>query len=282
MKKFLSLFLALVITVTIAGPAQTIDAASKYSINKTNLTLYIGAQYSLKIDGYSNFIMWKSDNSKVASVTSEGKVKAKKEGTAAITATIGSGSNNKKFTCTITVKNRIIPNKKSITCTLDEFQTLKVALKNPKSDESLAVMIKNPNLIDTKWGSSSKENILNIIPKKVGYTEITICTVEGSGFDEKLNTDTGITVGVTVLEDNSGWISQKALSSFDVTILKLESTINIVCGESSYSSKDYYIEDVPTDLDEGVVYNSNEISYKSVKGKFYFKVSDLRELKIMR
>lgn len=58
--------------------------------------------------------------------------------------------------------------------------------------------------LNTKWGSPNKESILNIIPKEVGYTKITICTVEGSGFDEKFNTNSGITVGVTVLEDNSG------------------------------------------------------------------------------
>ena len=55
-------------------------------------------------------VKWTSSNKKVATVTSKGVVKAKKEGTVTITATAKDGS-GKKATCKITVKKAasIIP-----------------------------------------------------------------------------------------------------------------------------------------------------------------------------
>lgn len=134
-------------------------------------------------------------------------------------------------------------------------------------------------------GASDKENILNIIAKKVGYTEITICTVEGTGRNERINLNTGITVGVTVLEDNSGWISETALDSFKVTAIYIEeeNLIDFSFGKSSHASTDgYTIEDVPNKPEEGAVYTGNGINYKLVNNRFYFKISDLRELKITK
>jgi hypothetical protein len=282
MKKLLSLFLVLALALTLAGPTQTISAATKYSINKSKLILYVGAQYSLKINGYSDFIMWKSSNAKVAAVSSKGTVKAKKEGTTTITATIGAGSNNKKFSCKVTVKNRLSTNKKSITCILDEFEELKIYLKNPKPGESIASMVYDAEVIDTEWGSSNKEYILNIIPKKIGYTEIKISTVEGSGWNEQINIDTGITIGVTVLEDNSGWISETALSSFDVSVTYGENTIDLSRGNLLYSDDFYTIENVLDKPEEGVVYTSNGISYKLINNELYFKISDLKKMKLMK
>jgi hypothetical protein len=283
MKKYLSLILTLALIFSLTGSVQTISAKTDYAINKTTLTLYIDTQYKLKIAGYSNFIMWKSDNTKVATVSSKGVVKAKKEGSVTITATIGSGSNNKKFTCKVSVKNRISTNKKSITSSLDEFQELKVALKKPKKDERLAVIIDDSTIIDTEWGSSDTENILNIIPKKVGYTEITICTVIGSGLSEKINTDSGITLGVTILEDNSGWISESVLYEFGVSVLNYENSINLSYGENSYVSTDYFlISDIPDKLEEGTIYKGNDISYKFIDKQFYFKISELRKLKVLK
>ncbi len=283
MKKYLSLILTLAIIISLAGPAQTVSAKTEYTLNKSTLTLYIGSQYTLKISGYSNFIMWKSDNTKVATVSSKGIVKAKKEGSVTITATIGSGSNNKKFTCKVSIKNRLSTNKKSITSSIDEFQELKIVLKKPKKDESLAVIINDPSIIDTEWGNSDSENILNIIPQKVGYTEITICTVIGSGLNEEINIDSGITLGVTILEDNSGWVSESALYELGVSVLNYENTISIIYGESSYVTTDYYdINDVPDKPEEGIIYKGNNISYKFIDNQLYFKVSEFRKLKIIK
>ena len=78
----------------------TVQAASSIKISKKKKTLRVGDKYTLKITGTSKKVKWKSSNKKVATVNSKGKVKAKKKGTATITAKVG----GKKYKCKITVK----------------------------------------------------------------------------------------------------------------------------------------------------------------------------------
>ena len=77
-----------------------VQAASSIKISKKKKTLRVGDKYTLKITGTSKKVKWKSSNKKVATVNSKGKVKAKKKGTATITAKVG----GKKYKCKITVK----------------------------------------------------------------------------------------------------------------------------------------------------------------------------------
>lgn len=70
------------------------------SISKKSATLTEKDNITLNIKGTTQKITWKSSNPAVASVNSKGKVTAKKEGTAKITATVL----KKKYTCKITVK----------------------------------------------------------------------------------------------------------------------------------------------------------------------------------
>lgn len=97
------------ITVTVGTPV------TKVKLNKTKSTMTIGKKQTLKATvtpkkASSKAVVWKSSNKKVATVTSKGVVKAKKEGTVTITATAKDGS-GKKATCKITVKKAasIIP-----------------------------------------------------------------------------------------------------------------------------------------------------------------------------
>lgn len=75
-------------------------------LNKTKITLYKGKSYTLKIGGTKLKPSWKSSAPSVAAVTSAGKVTAKKNGTAAITATLG----GRKLTCNVTVKKQTAAN----------------------------------------------------------------------------------------------------------------------------------------------------------------------------
>lgn len=81
--------------------AQATSVAVKLS--KEVLSLKKGSSSTLKatVKGASG-VTWKSSNSGVASVTSAGKVTAKKKGTAVITATTKTGG--RKATCKVTVK----------------------------------------------------------------------------------------------------------------------------------------------------------------------------------
>ena len=94
------------ITVTVGTPV------TKVKLNKTKSTMTVGKKQTLKATvtpkkASSKAVVWKSSNTKVATVTSKGVVKAKKAGTVTITATAKDGS-GKKETCKVTVKKKTV------------------------------------------------------------------------------------------------------------------------------------------------------------------------------
>lgn len=70
----------------------TVTEPSRVSLNKSSLSLYVGKTYQLKasVIGKSKRVMWKSLNASVATVSTSGKVTAKRTGTVTITATANS------------------------------------------------------------------------------------------------------------------------------------------------------------------------------------------------
>ena len=97
-KGLLSVALCFVLIIQCAN----INAATKVKINKTKASIYVGKTVQLKVTGTKKKVTWKSSNKKIATVTSKGKVKGVKKGTAKITATVS----KKKYTCKVTVKNK--------------------------------------------------------------------------------------------------------------------------------------------------------------------------------
>lgn len=89
-----------VISADINGIILTCDITVKEPyLSYTVLKLKKGNSFTLKLYGYSSDITWKSSNSSIVKVASNGKVSAVKTGKAVITATV----NGKKYQCTITV-----------------------------------------------------------------------------------------------------------------------------------------------------------------------------------
>lgn len=70
-------------------------------IGKTSLSLDVKGTAALKVSGTTQKVKWSSNKTSVATVSSSGKVTAKKAGTATITAKVGT----KKYTCKVTVKS---------------------------------------------------------------------------------------------------------------------------------------------------------------------------------
>ena len=101
MRKQMAKILIAVLLLGTLTDVSTAKAATP-KLNKSKLTLYIGSNYTLKVKKASGKVKWTSGKKSVATVSSKGKVVAKKAGKAKITAKIGS----KKLICRLTVKNR--------------------------------------------------------------------------------------------------------------------------------------------------------------------------------
>ena len=78
-----------------------VQAKTTIKLNKSSATVYVSNTVQLKatVKGTKSKVKWTSSNSKVASVSSKGKVTAKKKGTATIKAKV----NGKTASCKVTV-----------------------------------------------------------------------------------------------------------------------------------------------------------------------------------
>ena len=78
-------------------------SAASVQISTRKVTLFNGGKTTLSLKGVKKKVKWTSSNKSVAQVSSKGVVKAKKKGTATITATY----NKKKYTCKVTVRQQV-------------------------------------------------------------------------------------------------------------------------------------------------------------------------------
>ena len=105
-KRSIALILCFALTLSmLVSPEQSAAKKAKLKLNKKKVTLYVGKSVQLKVKGTKKKAKWKSSSKKTASVSSKGKVSAKKKGTARITAKVG----KKKLVCRVTVKNKKKP-----------------------------------------------------------------------------------------------------------------------------------------------------------------------------
>lgn len=133
MKK-LKKILILMSFILVFSTFSSITSVQAASISKTKVILLSGQSISLKVKGKSGKIKWSSSKKSVATVNSKGLVKAKKKGTAKITAKIG----KKKYTCKVTVQS-------------PKLSTTKLSLKYGKS-YTLKLSGTNQKV---KWSSSN-------------------------------------------------------------------------------------------------------------------------------
>lgn len=101
MKKIIKLLTSL--TVILALVLTTTVTASAATISKKKVNLYVGQATTLKIKGTTSKVKWSTSKKSVATVSSKGKVTAKKAGVAKITGKV----NGRKYTCTVTVKEQV-------------------------------------------------------------------------------------------------------------------------------------------------------------------------------
>lgn len=152
-RKLLSLLLILALCFTFI-PTVNVEAASKVKINKTSTTIYVGKTETLKISGTSKKVKWTTSNKSVATVSSKGKVTAKKAGTATITAKVS----GKSYKCKVTVKNPSLNRSKA---TLEEGKTITLKLtgatakKYTSSNKNVATVSSKGKIIAKKAGTAT-------------------------------------------------------------------------------------------------------------------------------
>ena len=105
-------------------PASNVSAAKKVSLSAKRLTVTKGKRKTLKVKNTKKKVKWKILSGKqYISLKKKGNVavsiKGKKKGTAKVRAVVG----KKKFTCTVTVKNKNTDKKKKPTATPGQSKT---------------------------------------------------------------------------------------------------------------------------------------------------------------
>lgn len=100
-KRFIKSMSFIFCLVLLAGLSGTTASKAK-SKNTIKVTLTVGKTYQLKVTGTKKKIKWNTSNKKIATVSSKGKIKAKKAGKVKIYAKIG----KKKLICYLTVKSK--------------------------------------------------------------------------------------------------------------------------------------------------------------------------------
>lgn len=158
------------------------------AISNTKLTITEGFNHKLSVSNAGGSVSWSSSNSKVASVSSAGLVKAKKNGSATITAKLSDGT---KLTCKVYVKK-------------NEYSKSKVPVSSVVSGKTGVDVYKVS--YDKKGNLVVKANVLNNsyhTDTKIKKLKITIRTLNGktvatySVKNKKINIKSGAKQGFT-------------------------------------------------------------------------------------
>ena len=149
------LFVLSVLLITVFGNISTVNAAS-VRLSKKSATLWVGDSLKLSVKKASKKVKWSSNNKSVATVSSKGKVKAKKAGKAVIAAKVG----KKKLKCKITVKKTKI-SKTALTIKYGD----KAALTLIDAKKNVAWFSENTRIAYVENGY--------VLAKSVGQTTVT-------------------------------------------------------------------------------------------------------------
>lgn len=149
-KRLVSFLLVFVMMFSLAIPAS----ATSIRLSKTSTTIYVGSSTTLKVTGTTRKVSWSTSKKSVATVSSKGKVTARKAGSATIRAKVA----GKTLSCKVTVKN-VALNKSKVTLYSGSSTTLKLyggTIKSVKSSKtSVATISKSGKLTAKKAGSAT-------------------------------------------------------------------------------------------------------------------------------
>ncbi len=259
----LLLILSMVTTGTLLHTKDTAFAASAYTISDKTLTLEVDHYKTLRIKGTNSKATWRSDNSRVASVTSSGRVYANHTGTAKITATV----NGKKLTCRVNV----IYLKKEVTLVKGKSYTLPLAGTTGK-----AVWSSNDDSVATV---SDTGKVKAIAP---GTATITV-KVSGKTLQSHITVINGINDKNVVLE-LGGWVSPVKTLKFSPNMGKVKWTssnknIATVSSNGKVTAKEPGTTTITASVN-GVKSTSKVTVLKLSSKKLTLSLTDKKQLKV--
>ena len=203
---------------------EIVDA--KVELSKSKATIEKGKTLTLKAtitpsDLSDKSVTWKSSNTKVATVTSSGKVKGVKAGTATITCT--SKATGAKATCIVTVVNGLVTlNKTEAYVQKGKTMTLKATV-TPKTLKDKTVTWESSN---TKIATVTKAGKVKGV--KYGTTTIT-CTSVATGAKATCQ----VTVGNVVINMSEFTLKKSRAVTLVATVYPTTLTDKSVTWESS-------------------------------------------------
>ncbi len=240
-RKILSTIAVLILCIIMAVP---VGAAT--NISNKSLVLISGQTKQLKVLGTKRKAKWYSNNRNVATVTSTGKVTAKRKGNAVITAK----ANNNNYTCKVTVETPSI-SRKSITLNKGKRYTLKItgtkqkvlwksSKKSVASINSKGVVIANgygKATITAQVGEKSYKCIVTVNRPLVYLSEKSRTIYQGQSFDLLLKNSNSKVAWST---SNRNVASIKKISTYKYRVTGRRSgmaTITVKSGSKKYTCK---------------------------------------------
>ena len=157
-KRFLALLLMVVLLFTATSfPTHTEAAIKKVKLSKSKITLMVGDTVKLKLkNAKAKKIKWTTSKKKVATVSKNGKVSAKKKGKSIITAKY----KGKKYNCKVTVKPLALNKKKAAIKVGDTLQlklgSIKAAKIRWSSDNKAVATVSKKGKVTAKKEGSAK------------------------------------------------------------------------------------------------------------------------------
>ena len=103
MKNIKKVAFIIIIMAMMFSLAMPISVSAQTKSSNKSITLNVGKTYTLKVTGTKKKVTWSSSNKKIATVSTKGKITAKKRGYCTITAKYG----KKKLTYKVTVKQPV-------------------------------------------------------------------------------------------------------------------------------------------------------------------------------
>lgn len=275
MKLFFSFLLifsiATISTILLTKDIETAQAAGSIQLKDNSIVLEVDHYKTLRITGTTKKAYWSSSNSRVASVSSNGKVFANHTGTATITASVG----GKKLTS----KVKVIYVKKAVTLTPGKTSTLTVTGTTSKvtwdsSDETIAtvsnagkVTAKAPGIATITASVDGKE-----LTSKISVIAIT----KAAGFD-----NSPYNSAVLELNGTSGYIRKLKVigTTSKITWTSNNRSVATVSSIGTVTAKGTGDATITTTVD-GVKLTCKVKVLKISSKAFTLKVGETKKLKI--